>query len=72
MKKYATVKISTKKKIINTESINMWIRHLTNLIILLIFRILRKNDVITTLYWTYEFGFKIRVSNLVRMLNFNR
>ena len=29
------------------------------------------NDVITILYWTYEFRFKIRVSNSVCVLNFN-
>ena len=33
------------------------------LMALLIFRILRHNDVITILYWTYEFRFEIRVSN---------
>ena len=40
------------------------------LIVLRIFRILRHYDVITILYRTYEFGFEIRVSNLVCMLNF--
>ena len=42
------------------------------LIVLLIFRILRHNHVITILYWTDEFRFEIRVSNLVCMLNFNK
>ena len=41
------------------------------LIVLLIFQILRHNDVIMILYWTFEFRFEIRVSNLVFMLNFN-
>ena len=41
------------------------------LIVLLIFRILRHNDVITILYWTYEFRFEIRVSDSVCVLNFN-
>ena len=44
---------------------------LAKLIVLPIFRILRHNDVITILYRTYEFRFEIRVSNLVRTLNFN-
>ena len=67
MKNYAIAVISTKKKIIcNTGFINM-----AKLIVLLIFRILRYNDVITILYWTYEFRFKIRVSNFVCVLNFN-
>ena len=70
MGKYAIVEICTKKKIIcETESICGF--ELTKLIVLLIFRILRHLDVITILYWTYEFRFEIRVSNLVRMLNFN-
>ena len=57
MKTYAIVKTSTKKKIIcDTGSINMRIRaneayRFTD------FRILRHNDVITILYWTYEFRF---------------
>ena len=41
------------------------------LIVLLIFLILGHNDVITILYWTYEFRFKIRVSNFGCVLNFN-
>ena len=44
---------------------------MTKLIVLPIFGILRLNDLITILYRTYEFRFEIRVSNLVRMLNFN-
>ena len=39
------------------------------LIFLVIFRPLRHRDVTTILYWTYEFRFEIRVSNLVSMLN---
>ena len=71
MKKYAIFEISTKKKIIcDAESINMFFE-LTKLIVLLIFGILCHNDVITILYWTNEFRFEIRVSNLVFMLNFN-
>ena len=42
-----------------------------NLIVLLIFRILRHNDVIKILYWKYEFRLEIRVLNLVGVLNFN-
>ena len=41
------------------------------LIVLLIFRMLHHNDVIAILYWTYEFRFKIRVSNFVSVLNLN-
>ena len=44
---------------------------LTKLIVLLIFRKLLHNDVVTILYWTYELRFKIRVSNFVCVLNFN-
>ena len=40
---------------------------LTKLIVLLIFRILRHHDIITILYWTYEFRLEIKVSNLVRL-----
>ena len=32
---------------------------------------LHHHDIITILYWTYEFRFEIRVSNLVCMPNFN-
>ena len=64
-------KLSTKKKIIcDTWSINMRI-WANELIVLLIFRILRHNDIITISYWKYEFRFEIRVSNLVCVLNFN-
>ena len=71
VKKYAIVQISTKKKrICDTGSINMPFE-LTKLIVLLIFPILRHNDVIPILYWTYESRFEIRVSNLVCALNFN-
>ena len=71
MKKYALVEISTNKKIIcDTESINMWIwadeaYRFTD------FSNSRHHDVITILYWTYDFRIAIRVSNLVCMLNFN-
>ena len=41
------------------------------LIVLLIFRTLRHNDVIKSIYWTYEFRFKIRVLNFVSVLNLN-
>ena len=41
------------------------------LFVLLIFRILRQNDTITSFYWIYEFRFEIGVSNLVGMMNFN-
>ena len=77
MKKYAIVEIpefeiSTKKKkkfaTLNRQICGF---ELTKLIILLIFRILHHHDVITILYWTYEFRFEIRVSNLVCMLNVN-
>ena len=44
---------------------------LTKLISLLIFRILRHNDVKTIIHWIYEFRFKIKVSNFVFVLNFN-
>ena len=44
---------------------------LTKLIVLLIFQILHHNDIIMILYWTYEFRFKIRVSNFVSVLNFS-
>ena len=39
---------------------------LTKLIVLLIFQILRHNDVTVTLHWTHKFRFKIRASNLMR------
>ena len=39
------------------------------LIVLVIFRPFRHPDVTTIFYWTYEFRFEIRVSNLVSMLN---
>ena len=72
MKNYAIVEISTTEKIIcDTGSIKICGFELTKLIVLLIFRILRHNDVITILYWTYEFRFKITVSNFVCVLNFN-
>ena len=71
MRHYAIDEISTKKKIIfDTGPINMLIE-LTKFTILLIFLIVRHNDVITILYWTYELRFKIRVSNFVCVLNFN-
>ena len=35
------------------------------LVVLLVFSILRHNDVITVLYWKYDFRFEIRVSKLV-------
>ena len=38
---------------------------------LLVFSILRHNDVITVLYWKYDFRFEIRVSKLVYLVNFN-
>ena len=71
MKKYAILEISTKqKKICDTESINMWIlADVANCFT--DFSILRHHDVTAILYWTYEFRFEIRVSNLVCMLNFN-
>ena len=72
MKKYAIVKISNKKKIIcNIELINMWTELLTKLCVLLIFQILRHNDVKAISYWTYKFRIEIRVSNIVCMVNFN-
>ena len=40
--------------------------------VLLMFRILRHNDVTTILNWTYEFRFEIRVSNLVCVLKTNQ
>ena len=73
MKKYAIVKRSTKKKIIcDNESINMWIwddqvyrvTDFSNIYLDL-------HDIITILYWTYEFKFEIRVSNLACVPNFN-
>ena len=68
MKNYAIVEISTKNKIICNTGCGS---ELMKLIVLPIFRILRHNDVITILYWTYEFRFKIRVLNLVCVLIFN-
>ena len=71
MKHYATDEISTKNKIIwDTGSINTRIRAnetygFTD------FLLLRHNDVITTLYCTYEYRFKISVLNFARELNFN-
>ena len=71
MKHYATDEISTKNKIIwDTGSINTRIQaneayRFTD------FLILRHNDVIMTLYCTYEYRFKISVLNFVRVLNFN-
>ena len=41
------------------------------LFVLLIFQILRHNDIITILYGKYDFRFEIRVSKLVCVLNFN-
>ena len=70
MRKYATFKISTIKKIV-TLNRQICGFELTKLIVLLIFRILRHNDVITILYWTYEFIFEMRTSNLLSMLNLN-
>ena len=55
MKKYATVDISTKTKIVcDTESINMWI---------LADKVYRLTDfqILRILYWAYEFRFEIRV-----------
>ena len=68
MKKYGLFEISTKKKkICDTKSINMW-TELTKPFVSLIFRVSGHNEVITVLYWTYEFRFEVRVSNLVCML----
>ena len=66
MKNLAIVDIYTKNKIICDTGFE-----LTKLSVLLIFQILRYNYVITILYWTYEFRFKIKVSNFVCVLNFN-
>ena len=44
---------------------------LMKLVVLLVFSILRHNDVITVLYWKYDFRFEIRVSKLVYLVNFN-
>ena len=66
MKNLAIVDIHTKNKIICDTGFE-----LTKLSVLLIFQILRYNYVITILYWTYEFRFKIKVSNFVCVLNFN-
>ena len=58
MEKYAVAELSTRMKITcDTESINMWISadeayRFTD------FRILRHHDIITILYWKYEFRFK--------------
>ena len=60
-KKYGIFAIPTKNKVIcDTESIYMSI-----------LAILRHNDVITVLYWKYDFRFEIRVSKLVYLVNFN-
>ena len=72
MKKYAIVEISSKKKIIcDTESINMWIWDDEVYLFTDFSNSYLHHDIITILYWTYEFRFEIRVSNLVRMPNFN-
>ena len=70
-KRYGIFAIPTKNKVIcDTESIYMSILadeacRFTS------FSILRHNDVITVLYWKYDFRFEIRVSKLVYLVNFN-
>ena len=70
-KKYGIFVIPSKNKVIcDTESIY------TSILADETFRftsflILRHNDVITILYWKYDFRFEIRVSKLVYLVNFN-
>ena len=59
MKNYAIVEISSEKKIICETGSIICGFELMKLIVLLTFLILRHNDVITILYWKYEFRFKI-------------
>ena len=70
--KCAISEVSAKNRIIfYTDSINMWISADKACHFLLIFQVLRQNDVITISYWKYGFRFEIRVSKFVRMPNFN-
>ena len=71
MKKYAIVEMSTKKRTCDTESINMWI-HANKAYCFADFSNVTSSRHHNNLYWTYEFRFEIRVSNVIFVLNFNR
>ena len=71
-KKYGIFAIPAKNKVIcDTESIYMSILADEACRFTSFFSILRHNDVITVLYWKYDFRFEIRVSKLVYLVNFN-